>query len=92
MKPYVLLLCRLLAFAAHMLANLPFKKCDEPYTVVHAINAVISRRGAFVLGAMKTALEAAPPEAAAEPAADSNAQDETTPDADAGKQQVLLCV
>lgn len=71
-----------------MLANLPFKKCDEPYTVVHHINAVTSKRGAYVLSAMKAALEAAPVEPPAEPAVVSNAEDETTPDADAAEQQV----
>lgn len=81
-----LLLHRLLAFAANTLAYLPFKRCDEPYTVVHAINAITLRRGAFVLSAMKTALEAVPVEPPAEPVAANNAQDETTPDADAEQQ------
>lgn len=78
---------RLLAFAANTLAYLPFKKCDEPYTVVHAINAITLRRGAFVLSAMKAALEAVPAEPP-EPAVANNAQAETTPDADADEQEV----
>ena len=50
--------CRLLSFCAHVAARLPFKRCDEPYTLLHLINATISRRAAFVLSAQKAALDA----------------------------------
>lgn len=50
--------CRLLAFCAHVAARLPFKRCDEPYTLLHHINATISRRAAFVLSAQKASLNA----------------------------------
>lgn len=52
-------MCRLLSFCAHVAACLPFKRCDEPYTLLHLINSVISRRGAFVLSAQKASLESA---------------------------------
>ena len=60
----MLLSSRLLAFAAHMLTNLPFKKRDESNTVLHFINAVIYHisyhpQGTFVIALMRTALEAA---------------------------------
>ena len=51
--------CRLLLFCANMAACLPFKRCDEPYTLLHLINSVISRRGAFVLSAQKASLDSA---------------------------------
>lgn len=51
--------CRLLSFCAHVAARLPFRRCDEPYTLVHLINATISRRAAFVLSAQKASLDAA---------------------------------
>ena len=63
--------CRLLSFCAHVAARLPFKRCDEPYTLVHLINATISRRAAFVLSAQKASLDAALQEA--KPSADTSA-------------------
>lgn len=51
-----LVCCRLLAFCAHVAARLPFKRCDEPYTLMHLINGTISRRAAFVLSAQKATL------------------------------------
>ncbi|KAK9829724.1 hypothetical protein WJX72_007528 [[Myrmecia] bisecta] len=45
-----------LAFCAHVAAALPMKRSDEPYTLVHAINAVVSRRGEDVLAALKKSL------------------------------------
>ncbi|KAL3141175.1 hypothetical protein ABBQ38_003518 [Trebouxia sp. C0009 RCD-2024] len=47
---------QLLAFCAHVAARLPFKRCDEPYTLMHLINGTISRRAAFVLSAQKATL------------------------------------
>ena len=51
--------CRLLSFCANVAACLPFKRCDEPYSLLHLINSTISRRGAFVLSAQKQSLEPA---------------------------------
>ena len=64
--------CRLLSFCGHVAACLPFKRCDEPYTLLHLINSVISRRGAFVLSAQKASLESAK-QAPAKPASASTA-------------------
>ncbi len=52
-------ICRLLSFCANVAACLPFKKCDEPHSLLHLINSTISRRGDFVLSAQKTSLELA---------------------------------
>ena len=52
-------ICRLLSFCANVAACLPFKKCDEPHSLLHLINTTISRRGDFVLSAQKSSLEAA---------------------------------
>lgn len=48
---------RLLSFCANVAACLPFKRCDEPYMLLHLINSTISRRGAFVLSAQKASLQ-----------------------------------
>lgn len=50
---------RLLSFCANVAACLPFKKCDEPYSLLHLINTTISRRGDYVLSAQKKSLESA---------------------------------
>jgi len=50
-------ICRLLSFCANVAACLPFKKCDEPHSLLHLINSTISRRGDFVLSAQKSLLE-----------------------------------
>ena len=55
--PYAI--CRLLSFCANVAACLPFKKCDEPHSLLHLINSTISRRGDFVLSAQKSSLESA---------------------------------
>lgn len=60
----------MLSFCAHVAARLPFKRCDEPYTLLHLINATISRRAAFVLSAQKAALDATLQQEA-QPAADA---------------------
>lgn len=52
-------ICRLLSFCANVAACLPFKKCDEPHSLLHLINSTISRRGDFVLSAQKSSLELA---------------------------------
>ncbi len=52
-------ICRLLSFCANVAACLPFKKCDEPHSLLHLINTTISRRGDFVMSAQKSSLEAA---------------------------------
>ena len=75
-----------------MLSSLPYKRCDEVCTVLQSANSVIARRGAFVLSAMKTTVDASPPaELAAEPEARHSAQNEVTPDADSTDQQVQGC-
>ena len=51
--PCYVFACRLLSFCTHVAAGLPFKRCDEPYSLVHLINNTIMRRGAFVLSAQK---------------------------------------
>lgn len=55
-----------------MAAGLPFKRCDEPYTLLHLINSTISRRAAFVLSAQKASLDIAL-QRDAKPAADTSA-------------------
>jgi len=63
-------------------ACLPFKKCDEPHSLLHLINTTISRRGDFVLSAQKSSLEAATD------AAPTTTQDpHAVPDAMNGVQQ-----
>ena len=48
---------RQLAFAAHIAACLPYRRGDEPCSLLHAINALLLRRGEDVRLAMKEALE-----------------------------------
>ena len=38
------MLCRLLAFSAHVLAALPMKRAEEPLTLVQLINTIVLRR------------------------------------------------
>ncbi len=74
--------CRLLSFCANVAACLPFKKCDEPHSLLHLINTTISRRGDFVLSAQKSSLESATD------AAPTTTQDpHAVPDAMNGVQQ-----
>ena len=68
--PTAPLACRLLSFCGYVAARLPFKRCDEPYTLLHLINATISRRAAFVLSAQKASLDATLQQEA-KPAADT---------------------
>ena len=73
---------RLLSFCANVAACLPFKKCDEPHSLLHLINSTISRRGDFVLSAQKSSLESA------SDAAPTTTQDpHNVPDAMNGVQQ-----
>ncbi|DBA96220.1 TPA: hypothetical protein ACH3X3_002417 [Trebouxia sp. C0006] len=73
---------RLLSFCANVAACLPFKKCDEPHSLLHLINTTISRRGDFVLSAQKSSLESATD------AAPTTTQDpHAVPDAMNGVQQ-----
>ncbi len=48
--------CRLLALCAHLAAGLPYRRADEPHTIVFHINLLVSRRGEDVLAALKASL------------------------------------
>jgi len=48
--------CRLLVLCAHLAAGLPYRRADEPHTVVFHINTLVSRRGEDVLSALKASL------------------------------------
>ena len=48
--------CRLLVLCAHLAAGLPYRRADEPHTVVFHINVLVSRRGEDVLYALKASL------------------------------------
>jgi hypothetical protein len=54
----VLVLCSLLSLCANLGASLPYRRGDEPLTVVHHANVLISRRGDDVLSALKVAVAA----------------------------------
>ena len=41
---------------AHLAAGLPYRRADEPLTVVFHINVLVSRRGEDVLAALKASL------------------------------------
>ena len=41
---------------AHLAAGLPYRRADEPLTVVFHINLLVSRRGEDVLAAFKASL------------------------------------
>ncbi len=41
---------------AHLAAGLPYRRADEPLTVVFHINLLVSRRGEDVLAALKASL------------------------------------
>ncbi|KAL0029310.1 hypothetical protein WJX79_009424 [Trebouxia sp. C0005] len=73
---------RLLSFCANVAACLPFKKCDEAHSLLHLINATISRRGDFVLSAQKSSLESA-----TDPGPISRQDPHAVPDAVNGVQQ-----
>lgn len=75
-------ICRLLSFCANVAACLPFKKCDEAHSLLHLINATISRRGDFVLSAQKSSLESA-----TDPGPISRQDPHAVPDAVNGVQQ-----
>lgn len=47
----------LLRFCAAVAADLPYKRGDEPCSVVHQVNGIVARRGAGVLEDFKAALQ-----------------------------------
>ena len=49
-------MCGLLVLCAHLAAGLPYRRADEPHTVVFHINVLVSRRGEEVLYALKASL------------------------------------
>lgn len=49
--------CRLLALCTHLAVVLPYKRADEPLTLLHAINALVSRRGEDVLSSLRASLQ-----------------------------------
>ena len=52
---------RLLAMCAHLAAQLPYRRGDEPLLLVHHVNAAVSRRGEDVLSSLKASLAAQQP-------------------------------
>ena len=48
--------CRLLALCAHLAAGLPYRRADEPHTIVFHMNLLVSRRGEDILAALKASL------------------------------------
>jgi len=49
----------LLRFLALVAASLPFRRSDEPLSILHCINGIVSRRAEFVRTALKAKLKAA---------------------------------
>jgi hypothetical protein len=71
-----------LAFCAHVAAALPLRRGDEPLTLVHGINAAVSRQAQEALNCLRGALRAAGLSGHAALEAD-NDEDDNAPPADA---------
>jgi hypothetical protein len=51
---------RLLALCAHLAATLPYRRADEPLTLLRGLDALLARRADDALSSLRASLQAAP--------------------------------